>query len=143
MGYSLNGIEIPKRIGVYEIQYPLGEGGSSIVFFARNIQTFETYAVKFVSRESLNNIAFLENFEKELRIFSRINHKNIAKYYETIYTPDFIIIVQEALTGGTLATVSHINVVLQCIQHLKSSERDNMMILKQIFGHMELQCTTF
>ena len=109
MGYSLNGVEIPKRVGVYEIQYPLGEGGSSIVFFARNIQTFENYALKFVSRQSLNNIAFLENFEKELRIFSRINHKNIAKYYETIYTPDFIIIVQEALTGGTLATVSNFN----------------------------------
>ena len=73
-----------------------------MVFQAKNIKSDEQVALKFVSRESLNNKEFLENFEKEQRIYSRLKHKNITRYIETIYTQDYIIIVQELLTSGTL-----------------------------------------
>ena len=95
--------QIPKRVGNYQIYYPVGKGGYSIVFQGKNVKTQETVALKFVKRENLKDICFLENFEKELRIYQRLNHKGITKFIETLYLPDYIVIVQELLVGGTLS----------------------------------------
>ena len=45
----------------------------------------------------------LGHFERELRIYSRLNHPNIAKFLEVIYQEKYVIIVMEMIQGGTLA----------------------------------------
>ena len=94
--------KFPLTAGMYEVQYPIGKGGYSWVFQGRHMRTREIVALKFVSRDGLSDITFLENFEKELRIFERIKHKGITKHIETIYLEKYIVIVQELLPSGTL-----------------------------------------
>ena len=96
-------MKIPPIVGMYDVQYPIGRGGYSWVFQGRHMRTHELVALKFVSRDALSDICFLENFEKELRIFERIKHKGITKHYETIYLEKYIVIVQELLPSGTLS----------------------------------------
>ena len=93
-------------VGNYEIEFTIGRGGNSMVYQGRNIKTNEYVALKFINREKLSDIFFLENIEKELRIFERLSHPGITKYIETIYLDDYIVIVQELLTGGTLGNLS-------------------------------------
>ena len=98
-------IQIPKRIGKYEIDFLIGRGGYSYVFQGRDIKNTISVALKFVSREYLTDPRFMENIEKEQRIYSRLSHPGIAKYLDTIYLDDYIVIVQELLVGGTLSSM--------------------------------------
>ena len=95
-------MEIPKYIGPYEVMFPLGSGGSAVVYQVYDRKTQKYYAAKFISRKSLTNKINLEHFESELRIFERIRHPNIAQWHQTIYTEDYIIVVMELLVQGTL-----------------------------------------
>ena len=96
--------QIPKIVGPYKVECCIGKGGYSWVFQGKNTKTNERCALKVVDRKILQDTILLENFEKELRIYSRISHPGISKYIDTIYLKDYIIIVQELLTGGTIAS---------------------------------------
>ena len=94
--------EIPARIKQYEIKYIVGAGASGAVFCALDTKTAQTYAAKFVPREYLKDKIEMQHFESELRVFERLDHPNIAKYKETIYLDNYIVIFMEMLFGGTL-----------------------------------------
>ena len=115
-------MNIPQMstVGNYELEFPIGRGGNSFVYQGRNMKTNEYVALKFINREKLKDVFFLENIEKELRIFERLSHPGITKYIETIYLQDYIVIVQELLTGGTLGNLS------QCTFH----QVDTQLILR-------------
>ena len=89
--------KIPSTISHYKVRIPVGRGASSVVYQGLDTKTGEYVALKFVSREIFKHSLDLEHFEKELRALPFIHHKNIAKYKETIYTPDYIIVVMEML----------------------------------------------
>ena len=101
---------VPKEVGCYRVIYLIGAGSYSAVFHAVNTKTNETAALKFISRKILKSHRNLESIERELRIFQRLQHKNIAKYYETIYLKDFIVIAMELLRfnhlPSTLANIA-------------------------------------
>ena len=92
-----------RIIGQYQVDFLLGKGAFSSVYQGKNLKTNEFVALKFVSRELLKDKQMLAHFEKELRIYSRLDHPNIAKCYDVIYKDEFIIIVMEIIQGGTLS----------------------------------------
>ena len=94
--------DIPRKIKQYELLYVIGSGSFATVFQARNVKTNQNVALKFVSRNIFGDSVNLLNFEKELRLFGRLDHPNIAKSYETIFIDNYIIIVMEFLCGGKL-----------------------------------------
>ena len=94
--------DIPKVVSHYRIQSFLGQGGFSKVYQAKDMKHNQMVAMKFVSRDIFVDQKNLMNFEKECRIFSQLNHPNIAKYYETIFLEDYIVIVMELLQSGNL-----------------------------------------
>ena len=94
--------DIPKVVSHYKIFAFLGQGGFSKVYQAKDMKLNQMVAMKFVSRDIFVDQKNLMNFEKECRIFSQLNHPNIAKYYETIFLQDYIVIVMELLQGGNL-----------------------------------------
>ena len=95
--------DIPETISHYKVLAKAGEGGFSRVFQAKDLKHNRLVALKFVSREIFTDTSMLSNFEKELRIFSRLNHPNIAKYYDTIFMDNYIVVVMELLLGGRLS----------------------------------------
>ena len=105
--------EIPALVKHYEIKYIIGAGASGAVFCGIDTKTKETYAAKFVPREYLKDKIEMQHFESELRVFERLDHPNIAKYKETIYLDNYIVIFMEMLFGGTMnqfiASATHVN----------------------------------
>ena len=131
--------DIPEKLGHYVIMYQIGEGSSSFVFQGMDTKTGDHVAMKFISREAFKSFLHLSNLERETRVFQRLNHKNIAKYYETIYTKDYIVIVMELLRYGSITPLltntdakNHILLrwakeILQALEYLHSrgiSHRD-------------------
>ena len=96
--------DIPQNIHQYQIEFLIGQGSSSCVYQAKNTKTGQRVAMKFVNRSIFKDRYNLENMERELRILERLNHPHIAKLIETIYLPNYIVIVQELLISGTLAS---------------------------------------
>ena len=84
--------KFPKRVGNYIAHYIIGKGAFSYVFAGVNTKTNQSCALKFVERKQLENKLKLMNFEREQRIFQRLSHQGIAKYIETIYLEDYIVI---------------------------------------------------
>lgn len=97
-------LAIPRFVKNYEVYYPLGSGSTSTVFQARDTRTGEFVALKFVSRKIFDDVKYLQNIEKELRILQRLRCPYIAKYIDTVYLDDYIVIVMELLSGGKLST---------------------------------------
>lgn len=94
---------IPSHVKGYEIGYIVGNGCSSVVAIGRNSHDKKTYALKFISRDYLKDKSNLKTTETELRINERLDHPNIAKYRETLFTEHYIIVAMEYFICGTLS----------------------------------------
>ena len=102
---SINQSLIPHIIKHYTLEFPIGAGSFSLVYQAKDTKNNQYVAIKIISRTIFKDMYNLINLEKELRLHERISHPNIAKYYETIFTDDFIYLVMELLPKGTLMDV--------------------------------------
>jgi TolB-like protein len=81
------------RLGPYQVESKLGEGGMGEVFRAVDTRLGRTVAIKVVNQQ------FLARFEREARAISSLNHPNICTLYDV--GPNYL--VMELLEGGTLA----------------------------------------
>lgn len=91
-----------RTIGKYILEKQIGSGGFSSVYLASNCKTHQKYAIKCIERKSAQQLGLLQYVENELRIYSRLNHPNIAKCYDIVYTEDFIMIVMEFMENGDM-----------------------------------------
>jgi len=87
--------------GKYDIQAKIGEGGSSVVYLAKNINSQERYAIKTLSTEEENAIKLLE---RETQTLKRLNHCNIVKFVEEGYEErhKLVYLVLEYLDGQNI-----------------------------------------
>ena len=93
---------IPNKIKHYEFLKEIGTGSSSIVYQVLDKIKNKFFACKIVSRESIIFKDKMKHFEKELRIHQLIDHPNICKIEEIIYSNDFIYIILEFCSNGDL-----------------------------------------
>ena len=96
---------VPHSVKQYKLEFPIGSGSFSNVYQAKDTKRNIYVAIKVVSRSIFKDLQNLTNLEKELRLHERLNHPNIAKYYETIFTENYIFIVMELLPKGTLMDI--------------------------------------
>lgn len=114
----------------YQLLEPLGEGGSGITYKAKDLQTSEEVALKILSLRQVEDWKQIDLFEREARILQQLDHPRIPKYIdyfihdnkgdlyykpepdETLsdlvdlgIEPDEFYIVQELVTGQTLASL--------------------------------------
>jgi len=82
------------RMGAYEIESLLGEGGMGEVFRARDTRLNRGVAIKVPRAQ------FTSRFEREARAISSLNHPHICTLYDI--GPNFL--VMELLEGETLAS---------------------------------------
>ena len=104
MFFSNETKNIPQQIKNYRLEFIIAQGGSSYVYQGVNTKTNQRVAMKFINRSIFKDKYNLENAEKELRVLEWIHHPNIAKHIETIYLPEYVVIVEELLVSGTLAS---------------------------------------
>ena len=73
---------IGKLVNGYEILSQVGQGGMATVFLARQQSMNRNVALKFLPSAYLNDESYLQRFEREVRIVTQLEHRNIVPVYD-------------------------------------------------------------
>jgi serine/threonine protein kinase len=118
---------LPARIGRYEVEGLLGQGGMGAVYKARDPELERTVAVKTVSPILLSSEElrreYLERFRREARAAGRLSHPNIVSVYDLGVDGDTVFFVMEYVPGVSLETILKENPVLPVSQAVSIVEQ--------------------
>jgi len=118
---------LPARIGRYEVEALLGQGGMGAVYKARDPELDRTVAVKTVSPLLLSSEElrreYLERFRREARAAGRLSHPNIVSVYDLGVDGDTVFFVMEYVPGVSLETILKENPVLPVAQAARIVEQ--------------------
>lgn len=73
---------IGKQLGGYEIEDRIGHGGMATVYRARQTSMNRVVALKILPRHLLKDDTYLQRFEREVKIVSQLEHRNIVPVYD-------------------------------------------------------------
>lgn len=87
----------------YEIVGPLGEGGLSKVFLAKNDRTNKQVALKVLHSHLTSDTKAIQRFQREAKALGKLSHGNILTCYEFKISDDGIpFIIMDYLEGESL-----------------------------------------
>src|SRR5438105_2852948 len=99
---------IGKRIGNYDIQAKIGEGGMGMVYLGVHPQIGKRVAIKVLHEELSSKADVVSRFFTEARSVNDINHPNIVDIVDFgDYTTDGVVfkyIIMEYLEGESLSS---------------------------------------
>ncbi len=90
------------RLGNYEIDRVLGDGGMAIVYKARHIGMGTEHAVKVLLPNLAMNPKTVERFRQEASAQFRLRHPNIVQVTDYVETEEAIALVMDLVNGMTL-----------------------------------------
>lgn len=96
-------MEAGKRLGPYEIEDLIGQGGMGQVYRARDTRLERTVAVKILSRDISASAERQQRFEREAKTISSLQHPNICVLYDIGNDNGVDYLVMEYLDGRSLA----------------------------------------
>ncbi|KAK7301617.1 hypothetical protein RJT34_12485 [Clitoria ternatea] len=88
--------------GKYELGRVLGCGAFAKVYYARNVQTGQSVAVKIINKKKLAGTGLAGNVKREISIMSRLHHPNIVRLHEVLATKTKIFFIMDFVRGGEL-----------------------------------------
>ncbi|MBS1809260.1 MAG: protein kinase [Acidobacteria bacterium] len=91
-----------RKVGAYELLAPLGKGGMSEVYLARDPRLGRQVALKLLPPAFTADPERIRRLEQEARSLSALNHPNIVTIYEIGRAADEHYIVEEFVAGKTL-----------------------------------------
>jgi eukaryotic-like serine/threonine-protein kinase len=94
---------IGQTLAHYELESRLGEGGSGVVYRARDLRLDRFVAVKILADALRDDELAWARLLREARLASQLNHPNIAAIYDLGEEDDQAYIVMEYVEGLTLA----------------------------------------
>ncbi len=94
------------RIGEYQLQEVLGQGGMGVVYRAVQARLGRDVAIKTIATESVDGAA-VARFQKEAELASSLQHPNIAQIYEVGMHRGVPFYSMEYIHGGSLAQFLH------------------------------------
>ena len=110
----------------YTFLKKIGQGSTSNVYLVQYEKDKKQYACKVISRKLLENRTVLCCLERELRIHRNINHNNIIKLWNVVYTKENVCLILDYCPNGDL---------FQYIYENKGFDRiDALKILKQLLN---------
>ncbi len=92
-----------KQLGQYQIIEQLGKGGMATIYLARQTSMGREVAIKVLPPILLHDDTFLERFNREVEIISRLQHPHILPVYDYGEYEGLPYIVMALMRGGTLA----------------------------------------
>jgi tRNA A-37 threonylcarbamoyl transferase component Bud32 len=97
--------------GRYDVAEPIGEGGSAIVFRARDLAVDREIALKVLRPELASSVGH-ERFLKEVRIAARLAHPHIVALFDSGVAAGFLYYTMPYVAGGSLrALLRHAGVL--------------------------------
>jgi eukaryotic-like serine/threonine-protein kinase len=91
----------PERVGHYQIEALLGEGGMGTVYRARDTRLNRLVAIKFLAGDRADAAA-LKRFQREAQMASSLNHPHILTVHDAGEFQGRQYLVTELVDGGTL-----------------------------------------
>ncbi|KAK3024386.1 hypothetical protein RJ639_043290 [Escallonia herrerae] len=88
--------------GKYELGRLLGCGAFAKVYYARDVKTGLSVAVKIINKKKIVGTSLMSNIKREISIMRRLSHPNIVKLFEVLATKSKIYFVMEFVKGGEL-----------------------------------------
>ena len=107
----------------YKLMDRIGSGGFGTVHKWMNISNNSIWAVKMISKTSLNKDK-LAKIAKEVEIIRDLDHPNIVKIYESFEDPKHLYIVTEFIRGGELMS--------ELVRRGSFTEKDCEWVIKQV-----------
>ena len=89
------------RLGSYQLQRKLGEGGMAQVYLARDVRLGRDVAVKVLDRKLADRPGFRERFMREARLAAALDHPNIVPLYD-FGDEEALFLVMPFISGGSL-----------------------------------------
>lgn len=88
----------------YEIGRLLGQGTFAKVYYARNLSTGETVAIKMIDKDKVMKIGLMDQIKREISIMRLVRHPNVLQLYEVMATRNkiyFVLSTREAASYST------------------------------------------
>ena len=102
--------QVERKLGQYQLQQKIGEGGNGAVYRARHALLRRPTAIKLMSPEFSRSDAARSRFEHEVQITSSLSHPNTIAIYDYGQTPDgTLYYAMEYLSGVTLDALASIS----------------------------------
>lgn len=105
LDYPTANYSFPRRIGRYEMIYPISHGGMASVFAGRltGLAGFQRLvAIKIIHPHLSSQLNFIEMFLDEARLAACIHHPNVGEVYEVGEENGLYYMVCELVLGQTL-----------------------------------------
>jgi len=101
---SAAGFSPGNRLGPYQLEVLLGEGGMGQVFRARDTRLGRSVALKLIRAERAQHGDFQIRFQREARATAALNHPHICTLYDVGEQDGSAYLVMEYVEGQTLAS---------------------------------------
>uniref|UniRef100_A0A2P2ITU0 non-specific serine/threonine protein kinase n=1 Tax=Rhizophora mucronata TaxID=61149 RepID=A0A2P2ITU0_RHIMU len=88
--------------GRYELGRMLGRGTFAKVYYARNLQTGKSVAMKVVGKEKVIKVGMMEQVKREISVMKMVEHPNIVELHEVMASKTKIYFAMELVRGGEL-----------------------------------------
>ncbi|KAK1428613.1 hypothetical protein QVD17_17452 [Tagetes erecta] len=86
----------------YELGRLLGQGTFAKVYYARNLTTGQSVAIKVIDKEKVLRVGLINQIKREISVMKRVRHPNILQLYEVMATKTKIYFALEYAKGGEL-----------------------------------------
>ncbi len=94
----------PKKIGGFEVESELGQGGMGIVLLGRQVSLGRPAVLKKLHRDLADSAEINERFEREARTAAALHHPNVVAVYDRFSWRGHTYIAQEYVEGLDLRT---------------------------------------
>lgn len=89
------------KIGRYEIESELGQGGMATVFLAHDPFVNRKVAIKVLSHKLISDELFHDHFQREAEVIASLEHPSIVPIFDFGWQADQPYIVMRHMNGGT------------------------------------------
>ncbi|XP_071718013.1 CBL-interacting protein kinase 18-like [Rutidosis leptorrhynchoides] len=86
----------------YELGRLLGQGSFAKVYYARDVTTGQSVAIKVIDKDKISEDGLIDHIKREIHIMKLVRHPNIVQLYEVMATKTKIYFVLEYAKNGEL-----------------------------------------
>ena len=111
-------VEEQRKLGRFELDELIGQGGMGEVWRAFDPLTERTVAIKLVVSDAVDDRRVLQ----EMRILAKLDHPNIVRLYDALEIEGKLYLVMEYIAGQTLAELMEQRIEFseqQCLEWLR------------------------
>ncbi|OYW17570.1 MAG: hypothetical protein B7Z55_12285, partial [Planctomycetales bacterium 12-60-4] len=91
-----------RRLGKYQIDKKLGQGGMGAVYLALDTELRRKVAIKVLPRDKASNPTLVRRFKAEAQAAAQLRHDNIVAVYDSDESDGYLYIAMEFVEGQDL-----------------------------------------